>query len=153
LARRTQEQQRAATAKRLRTLQAKKQRLIKFQKTLALFASASNLNEADAAEQAARRLLAQYNIDPTERRLEASLYNGYMFTDNALLKKLRDEWWEQMRKRNAEWRAQHPDEPLVEQPSALSDWIAAQIDALWASDDDTQPLDLDEFFKKLIVVE
>jgi hypothetical protein len=38
---------------------------IKFQKTLALAASASTSFEAEAAEAAARRLMAACNIDPT----------------------------------------------------------------------------------------
>ena len=38
--------------------------VIKFQKTLALAASASNWFEAEAAELAARRLMEGHNIDP-----------------------------------------------------------------------------------------
>jgi hypothetical protein len=64
---------------------------IKFQKTLALFARASTPHEAEAAEQAAHRLMAAYNIDPVEFP-NWSFYNGMNFGDNALLKKLRDEW-------------------------------------------------------------
>lgn len=67
---------------------------IRFQKTLALFAAASNSFEAVAAELAARRLLEVHQIDPTIIP-NASLYNRMNFADNALLKKLRDEWREQ----------------------------------------------------------
>ena len=67
---------------------------IKFQKTLALAASASNPFEAKAAELAARRLIATCNIDPVQTPNE-SFYNHMNFADNALLKKLRDEWREQ----------------------------------------------------------
>jgi hypothetical protein len=70
---------------------------IKFQKALALAASASNGFEVAAAEHAARRLMAAYSIDPVAMP-NYSLYNGMRFGDNALLKKLRDEW-----------RAAHPD--------------------------------------------
>jgi ribosomal protein S11 len=64
---------------------------IKFQKALALAASASNAFEAEAAELAARRLMATYKIDPTDIP-DRSLYSRISFTDNVLLKKLRDEW-------------------------------------------------------------
>ena len=69
---------------------------IKFQKALALAASASNEFEAEAAERAARRLMATYNIDPTDMP-DRSLYGRVHFNDNALLKRLREEW-----------RVQHP---------------------------------------------
>jgi hypothetical protein len=64
---------------------------IKFQKTLALAASASNSFEAEAAERAARRLMETYNIDPVTTP-NGSLYNRINFADNALLNKLREEW-------------------------------------------------------------
>lgn len=69
---------------------------IRFQKTLALAASASNVFEAEAAELAARRLMEMLKIDPTVIP-DPSLYNRMNFGDNDLLKKLR-----------AEWREQHP---------------------------------------------
>ena len=78
---------------------------IKFQKALALFASASNVFEAEAAELAARRLMAKHAIDPTDMP-DYSLYNGIKFGGNALLQKLR-----------AEWHEQHPPAvPAVEPP-------------------------------------
>jgi len=77
-----------------------KQRLheiIKFQKALALAAGASNRFEAEAAELAARRVMAAYNIDPVTIP-DRSFYSHMNFANNALLKKLRDEW-----------RAAHPN--------------------------------------------
>jgi hypothetical protein len=68
--------------------------IIKFQKTLALAASASNSFEAEAAERAARRLMETHNIDPVQIP-NVSLYNRMNFADNAVLKRLRDEWREQ----------------------------------------------------------
>jgi Protein of unknown function (DUF2786) len=65
--------------------------LRRFQKTLALFARAATPHEAEAAEQAARRVMAQYNIDPVKIG-DKSLYDHQSFADNALLKKLREEW-------------------------------------------------------------
>jgi predicted DNA-binding protein (UPF0251 family) len=67
--------------------------VIKFQKTLALAASASNSFETEAAEFAARRLMAVYNINPTDIP-NVSLYSQMNFADNTLLRKLRDEWRE-----------------------------------------------------------
>jgi hypothetical protein len=67
---------------------------IKFQKTLALAASASNPFEAEAAEFAARRLMEQHKIDPTDIP-DRSLYNRMNFAENSLLTKLRYEWIEQ----------------------------------------------------------
>ena len=64
---------------------------VKFQKALALAAGASNRHEAEAAEVAARKLMAAYEIDPVESP-NGSFYNGMNFANNALLKKLRDEW-------------------------------------------------------------
>jgi hypothetical protein len=64
---------------------------IKFQKTLALAAGASNRFEAEAAELAARRVMGAYNIDPVEFP-DGSFYNSMNFANNALLKKLRKEW-------------------------------------------------------------
>jgi hypothetical protein len=66
---------------------------IKFQKALALAASASNTFEAEAAELAARRMMVMYGIDPTDIP-DHSLYSRANFADNALLKKLREEWRE-----------------------------------------------------------
>jgi hypothetical protein len=66
-------------------------RAIKFQQVLALAASTSNPFEAEAAELAARRLMETQNIDPVTIP-DVSLYNGMNFANNALLKKLRDEW-------------------------------------------------------------
>jgi hypothetical protein len=66
---------------------------IKFQKTLALAAAASNKHEAEAAELAARRVMETYNIDPTDIP-DRSLYGRMHFSDNPLLKKLREEWRE-----------------------------------------------------------
>jgi hypothetical protein len=83
---------------------------IKFQKTLALAASASNSFEAEAAELAARRIMVAYNIDPTDIP-DRSLYSRTKFTDNALLKRLRDEW-----------REQHPAEPT--RPERVKDTAA-----------------------------
>lgn len=68
--------------------------VIKFQKTLALAASASNLFEMEAAELAARRLVLTCKLDPT-RIPNISLYSHLDFADNVLLQKLRDEWREQ----------------------------------------------------------
>ena len=65
--------------------------VIKFQKALALAASASNEFEAKAAEQAVRRLVEACNLDPT-RIPDASFVSHANFADNALLKKLRDEY-------------------------------------------------------------
>lgn len=67
---------------------------IKFQKALALAASASNQFEAEAAELAARRLMETYQIDPTDIP-NGSLYSRINFADNLLLAKLRNEWREQ----------------------------------------------------------
>jgi hypothetical protein len=67
---------------------------IKFQKALALAASASNIFEAEAAELAARRVMKAYNIDPIDIP-DRSLYSRMNFTNSTLLKKLRDEWREQ----------------------------------------------------------
>jgi hypothetical protein len=79
---------------------------IKFQKTLALAASASTQFEAEAAELAARRMMAAYNIDPTDIP-DHSLYSRTNFADNELLKRLREEW-----------REAHPvAEPIVEEPT------------------------------------
>jgi hypothetical protein len=64
---------------------------IRFQKTLAVFAGASNTHEAEAAELAARRLMAACSIDPIDFPTK-SLYNRMNFADSVLLKKLRDEW-------------------------------------------------------------
>jgi len=66
---------------------------IRFQKTLATAAAASNENEAAAAEFAARRLMETFNIDPTDIP-DQSLYNRMNFGNNELLKKLRAEWRE-----------------------------------------------------------
>lgn len=63
---------------------------IRFQKTLALFASASNQYEAEAAELAARRLIETRAVDPL-RIPDYSLYSRVTFADNALLKRLREE--------------------------------------------------------------
>jgi hypothetical protein len=67
--------------------------VIKFQKALALAAAASNRHEAEAAELAVRRLMEAYDIDPIEIP-DVSLYNHMTFTDNAVLKTLRDEYHE-----------------------------------------------------------
>jgi hypothetical protein len=64
---------------------------IKFQKTLAQFAGASNEHEVAAAERAARRVMEAYKIDPTDMP-DRSLYNHMNFTDSPLLQKLREEW-------------------------------------------------------------
>ena len=64
---------------------------IKFQKALALAASASNQFEAEAAELAARRLMEAYGIDPTDIP-DRSLYSRINFAGNDLLAKLREEW-------------------------------------------------------------
>jgi hypothetical protein len=64
---------------------------IKFQKTLALSAAASNTFEMAAAELAARRLMETFNIDPMDIP-NVSVYNHMNFSDNVLLKKLRSEW-------------------------------------------------------------
>lgn len=81
---------------------------IKFQKTLALAASASNQFEAEAAEFAARRLMAQHNIDPTDIP-DRSLYSRSInFADNVLLQKLR-----------TEYRVQHPIPAAAVKPSQI----------------------------------
>jgi hypothetical protein len=66
---------------------------IRFQKTLAVFAGASNEHEVAAAELAARRIMESCNIDPVDFPT-GSLYGCMGFADNALLKKLREEWRE-----------------------------------------------------------
>lgn len=63
---------------------------IKFQKALALAASASNSYEAEAAELAARRLMERYSIDPLSIP-DISLYDRTNFAGNYLLVKLRAE--------------------------------------------------------------
>jgi hypothetical protein len=65
--------------------------VIRFQKTLALFAGASNPHEAKAAELAARRVMEACNIDPVVIP-NGSFYSHMNFANNALLKQLRDEW-------------------------------------------------------------
>jgi hypothetical protein len=82
-------------AERKQTLSRGLRRVIQFQKTLALAASASNSFEAEAAEQAARRLMENHNIDPMCIP-DFSFVSQVDFAD--LLKKLREEW-----------RAAHPD--------------------------------------------
>jgi hypothetical protein len=69
-------------------------REIKFQQILALAGSALNSHETEAAELAARRWMEMHNIDPVLIS-DQSFYNHMNFADNALLKKLRDEWREQ----------------------------------------------------------
>jgi hypothetical protein len=84
---------------------------IRFQKTLALAASASNAFEAEAAERAARRLMEQENIDPTDIPNQ-SLYSAHNFADNPLLQKLRKEY-----------REQHPlPEPVVKKTHATNNF-------------------------------
>jgi hypothetical protein len=58
---------------------------------LAQFAGTTNPHEAAAAERAARQLMAAYNIDPLHV-CDGSFYSHMSFADNALLKKLWDEW-------------------------------------------------------------
>jgi hypothetical protein len=70
--------------------------VIKFQKTLALAAAASNKHEAEAAERAARRLVETCKLNPT-RIPDKSFVSHVNLADYELLKKLRDEW-----------RASHP---------------------------------------------
>jgi hypothetical protein len=65
--------------------------VITFQKVLALAAAASNRHEAEAAELAARRLMEEYDIDPIDIP-DASFYDHMNFADNAVLRKLRDEY-------------------------------------------------------------
>lgn len=74
---------------------------IRFQKALFSHACASNPFEAQAAEAAARRLMANLGINPTIIP-DNSLYNRVNFRDNALLRQLR-----------AEWNAAHPPTPPV----------------------------------------
>lgn len=69
----------------------------RFQKALTLAVRTANPNEARAAELAARRLMAAYNIDPMIIP-DRSILDGTNFADTALLKTLREEW-----------RATHPD--------------------------------------------
>jgi hypothetical protein len=64
---------------------------MKFQKTLALYAGATNHHEAMAAEAAARRLMAAYGIDPVRLNNKA-FYSDDDFTGNVLLETLRSEW-------------------------------------------------------------
>jgi hypothetical protein len=66
---------------------------IKFQKILTLAAGAANEHEAEAAEAAARRFMAQHKIDPTDTP-DFSLYSQANFANNASLQKLRAEWRE-----------------------------------------------------------
>lgn len=73
--------------------------VVKFQKALALAASASNQYEAEAAELGARRLMHSCNIDPT-RVPDTSFLDDGNFAGNLLLRKLRQEW-----------RQQHPPPP------------------------------------------
>ena len=68
--------------------------VIKFQKALALAASASNSFEAEAAELAVRRLITACKLDPT-RIPNQSFCSDVDFSNNELLKKLRDEYHEQ----------------------------------------------------------
>jgi hypothetical protein len=77
---------------------------ITFQKALALAASATTPFEAEAAEAAARRLMATFKINPT-RIPDLSMYNHINFADNALLQKLREEWL-----------AEHPPPPRRQRP-------------------------------------
>jgi hypothetical protein len=104
---------------------------IKFQKTLALAAAASNEYEAAAAEFAARRLMDTHAINPTVIP-NASLYNRMSFTDNVLLKKLR-----------AEWREQHPP-PVSVTPNETD-----QVTQRGTAPRDTQsiPFNMDGFLK------
>src|SRR5262245_6527150 len=77
--------------------------VIKFQKALALAASASNPFEAEAAERVARRLVDNGSIDPT-RVPNDSCYSRLNFIDNELLKKLRDEHLERHPPKRIVWR-------------------------------------------------
>jgi len=70
---------------------------ITFQKILTQFAGATTGGEAEAAECAARRLIETRDIDPVEIP-NVSFCGHHRFDDNALLKKLREEW-----------RTAHPD--------------------------------------------
>src|SRR6516225_3192528 len=83
--------------------------VVKFQKALALFASASNPFEAEAAELAIRRLVKACNLDPT-RIPDQSFVAHINFANNLLLKTLREEW-----------REQHPHKPKVRKRSAKPD--------------------------------
>jgi hypothetical protein len=65
--------------------------VLRFQKALALAASASNPFEAKAAEAAVRRLVESGLVDPT--RVPDESFVAYIsFVDNAPLKTLRDEY-------------------------------------------------------------
>lgn len=83
---------------------------IKFQKALALAAAASNQHEKAAAEQAARRVMDAHDIDPVLIP-NGSLYSRINFADNAVLKKLREEWQEA-----------HPDRVYKVDRSGITRW-------------------------------
>lgn len=87
--------------------------VIKFQKTLALAAAASNEHEAAAAELAARRVMQACNLDPT-RIPDGSFYSQHNFADSMLLAKLREEY-----------RAAHPapKKELKETPQLDLDYL------------------------------
>jgi hypothetical protein len=97
--------------------------LVRFQKTLALSAGASNAAEAEAAERAARRLMEQRGIDPVELP-NSALYDYGNFADNALLKKLRDEWraahpnfyYGKPDRHGSVWRLKHKPRPRKPKP-------------------------------------
>lgn len=65
--------------------------LRRFQKCLRLAAMASTPGEAKAAERRARELMEKHRIDPV-KLTNHSLYDTGDFADNALLKKLREEY-------------------------------------------------------------
>jgi hypothetical protein len=73
--------------------------VIRFQKALRLAVEAARPGEAKAAEHAARRLMREYHIDPTDLT-NKSLYDRGDFAGNSLLIKLREEY-----------RTAHPPKP------------------------------------------
>jgi hypothetical protein len=73
-------------------------KLRRFQKCLRRATAASSIGEAEAAEAAARRLMAVYQLDPS-RVPNWSVYDRTDFSDNALLLKLRQEYAVQHKKR------------------------------------------------------
>jgi hypothetical protein len=95
---------------------------IKFQKALALAASASNRHEAEAAEQAARRIMQQYNIDPTDIP-DASLYSRTNFSKNVLLMRLRDEWRKQHPRPLPEPKPPLPEPEREPEPLSETDYL------------------------------
>jgi hypothetical protein len=71
--------------------QAMKAKVISFQKLLARAARPGNPNEGSIAEKAARRIMTEYGIDPTDELLDTAWKGSGHFADNLLLAKFRQE--------------------------------------------------------------